>query len=399
MGKVCLLGYFMPFSKIILLKGFLIMEELIYKMVQAQIGYNFNNLDLLKQAFTRRSYSEENGGENNEVLEFIGDKALDFVVIKLLIAKYGKMKNEDLPDKLKHNTFEKETDIYNGSNEFSCDCSEGELTRLKSRMVEKKNLARRMDELGFAEHLIMGNSDIKNNVLNEMSVKEDLFEAIIGAVVLDSNWNFPVIQSVVEAMLLPEDFIKNDRDDNYVRMIHDWEMKVNNVIPLFWFKEQSYTSIWYLSFDGISQHFPLGYDYSRLKFHCELKLLDTLPIFRGFGASKSEARMNVCKLAYEYLKQNGYIQYKTMRDEIDKPTKEKAINQLEILARRGYFSIPVYDFEEIYDDDGNPIWKCKCMIKEYTKNYVSKSSSKKESKKLSALRMLNYVIKNNEKNI
>lgn len=70
-------------------------KDLIYKMVQAQIGYQFNNLDLLNQAFTRRSYSEENGGENNEVLEFIGDKALDFAVIKLLIAKYGKMKSGD----------------------------------------------------------------------------------------------------------------------------------------------------------------------------------------------------------------------------------------------------------------------------------------------------------------
>ena len=56
----------------------------------------FKNLDLLNQAFTRRSYSEENGGENNEVLEFIGDKALDFAVIKLLIDKYGKMKKNFL---------------------------------------------------------------------------------------------------------------------------------------------------------------------------------------------------------------------------------------------------------------------------------------------------------------
>ena len=76
---------------------------------------------------------------------------------------------------------------YNGANEFSCECSEGELTKLKSRMVEKKKLSRRMDEMGFAKHLVMGNSDIKNNVLNEMSVKEDLFEAIVGAVALDSG--------------------------------------------------------------------------------------------------------------------------------------------------------------------------------------------------------------------
>ena len=52
--------------------------------IQSQIGYEFNNLNLLQQAFTRRSYSEENGGENNEVLEFIGDKVLDLIVTKYL---------------------------------------------------------------------------------------------------------------------------------------------------------------------------------------------------------------------------------------------------------------------------------------------------------------------------
>ena len=81
------------------------------------------------------------------------------------------------------------------------------------------------------------------------------------------------------------------------------------------------------------------------------------------------------------------------------PTKENAINQLEILARRGFFSIPIYEFEEIHDHDGNPVWKCKCKIKEYDKIYLSKSSSKKESKKITALKMLKYVIEEDEKNI
>ena len=59
--------------------------------IQDKIGYPFANLDLLQQAFVRRSYSKENGGEDNEVLEFIGDKVLDFIVVKLLAEKYGFM--------------------------------------------------------------------------------------------------------------------------------------------------------------------------------------------------------------------------------------------------------------------------------------------------------------------
>ena len=70
------------------------MEQSDLQFIQDQIGYTFNNLDLLQQAFTRRSYSEENGGENNEVLEFIGDKVLDFIVVKILSEKFGKFENE-----------------------------------------------------------------------------------------------------------------------------------------------------------------------------------------------------------------------------------------------------------------------------------------------------------------
>ena len=70
------------------------MEQNDFIFIQNQIGYKFKNLDLLQQAFVRRSYSQENGGENNEVLEFIGDKVLDLFIVKFLIEKYGCMLSE-----------------------------------------------------------------------------------------------------------------------------------------------------------------------------------------------------------------------------------------------------------------------------------------------------------------
>ena len=69
-GRCFCQAIIMPFGKIHYRKDFFIMEkELVWKMVQGQIGYDFKNLDLLQQAFTRRSYTAENGGESNEVLE------------------------------------------------------------------------------------------------------------------------------------------------------------------------------------------------------------------------------------------------------------------------------------------------------------------------------------------
>lgn len=383
-------------------------KKLGFEMVQGQIGYRFKNIDLLNQAFTRRSYTEENGGENNEILEFIGDKALDLAVVKVLVSKFGHIddvymgKPQSLNFKLREMLQMDRVDEADGSKEFSCECTENELTKIKSRMVEKRTLANRIDELGFAELLLMGKGDIKNNVAKEMSVMEDLFEAILGAVTIDCGWNFPVIESVVEAMLVPEDFIESYTDENYVRMIYDWEREVNGTIPWFWFKENGRTESWYLREPDVIYHtkpITVGMpDYDEeLKYSCKLKLLDNLPVFCGFGKSKSEARMDVCQFAYEYLEKDGTIKYITMRDEIDEPSKNKAINQLEILARRDYFSIPTYEFEESHDDNGNPIWRSRCRIKEYDKSFTDTSSSKKEAKKLSALKMLRYVIAEDEK--
>ena len=62
--------------------------------IQKVIGYDFRNWDLLQQAFIRRSYSKENGGENNEVLEFIGDKALELVAVKILTEEFGSFASE-----------------------------------------------------------------------------------------------------------------------------------------------------------------------------------------------------------------------------------------------------------------------------------------------------------------
>ncbi len=68
----------------------------------------------------------------------------------------------------------------------------------------------------------------------------------------------------------------------------------------------------------------------------------------------------------------------TMRDEIDEPNKDDAINQLEILARRDYFSIPTYEFEEAHDDNGNPIWRSRCRIKNMINLFHRNQCQKKQ---------------------
>ena len=166
--------------------------------VQRKCSYYFKNTDLLLQAFTRKSYSAEFGGENNEVLEFLGDRVLDFYVTKVIAERYG--------------FFKSQTDYYNQEEDNDEYCikahrNEQDFTELKKEIVSNANLARRIEELGFKTMMYLGQSDIDNKVWNQEKVKADLFEAILGAIAIDSDWDPDELQNVVEFMLQIDDFL------------------------------------------------------------------------------------------------------------------------------------------------------------------------------------------------
>jgi ribonuclease-3 len=62
-----------------------------FEKIEKKLGFHFNNSELLKQAFTHRSYLNENrksGVEHNERLEFLGDAVLELVVTEYLYKLY-----------------------------------------------------------------------------------------------------------------------------------------------------------------------------------------------------------------------------------------------------------------------------------------------------------------------
>ena len=363
------------------------MEKLFFNYVTQQIGgYKFQNHLLLEQAFTRKSYTAENGGENNEVLEFIGDKVLDVAVVRYLTEKYGNDLHvqEKIPLAFR---------VKTEPEEFVSKLSEGDLTKFKQRMVEKKALASRIDELGLAQFLRMGKGDEQKNVDQQPSVKEDLFEAIIGAVALDCNWNFDILQSVVEVMLCPDSFIEDEKAD-YVGLIYEWSARRTKSVPLFKYFDEGVNRFIYNADPEVIYVLPQGrWETNHAKYACRLKLADDLPFFEGYGESKNKARKSVCERAYKYLKEHGLLV--SIKDEISNPNAEDAIGQLEILARRGYFDIPIYNTEESHDEDGNPIWNVRCHIEQIDRSFASINSSKKVAKKKAAYKMLQYVLEPN----
>ncbi len=156
------------------------LNETIIKQIEETVGYHFQNKGLLTQAFTRSSYSNEHRGvPHNEVLELIGDS-----VLSLTVLTYFK------------NTYARVTE-----NGLLTEWNEGKLSELKHALVRKSQLADCMNRLGLAKHLRMSRGDHAVGIGAEASVKEDLFESIVGAVYLDSGEDFARAAEVVRQML------------------------------------------------------------------------------------------------------------------------------------------------------------------------------------------------------
>ena len=149
--------------------------------IEKIIGYSFRDTSLLRQAFTRTSFcNEENRRrrvklQSSEVLEFIGDSALSTAIITLLMADESKRYEYGLLTEL----------------------CEGDFSNIKSRLSNKQNLAISTERLGLEKYLIMGEGDERLGIDKQPSVMEDLFESIIGAIYVDSGMLIePVIASV-----------------------------------------------------------------------------------------------------------------------------------------------------------------------------------------------------------
>ena len=161
--------------------------------IEKKIGYVFKDKSLLKQAFTRTSFCNEHTNEavpyqSNEVLEFFGDSVLSLAIATLLV----KGNSERYPNGLKTSW------------------DEGDFSTIKSKLSDKKNLSGATGKLGLEEFLIMGEGDQKLGISKEMSVKEDLFESIIGAIYIDSDYSVSRVMGVVERLLNLKEYMKSD---------------------------------------------------------------------------------------------------------------------------------------------------------------------------------------------
>lgn len=162
-------------------------EEIFYirKTLVDKVGYVPN---IWWQAFTRKSYSVQWGGRDNEELEYIGDSVLNYYVVKILTDRFGG---------------------YDIDHEFRYHLTFHKIDQIKKQLVSNENLARIIDEWDFAQFLIVGKSDIQNKVDEQVKVKADLFEAILGAVAVQKKFDQDILEKAVYNMLSMEDVINS----------------------------------------------------------------------------------------------------------------------------------------------------------------------------------------------
>ena len=323
------------------------------KEIEKIINYNFSNEKLLEQAFTTKAYSNEHHEvENNQVLEFIGDKALDLVVINYLMKKYSNIDNLN-------NSF------------FKTPYDEGFFSSIKSEIVNKESLAKFIDNLHLQDYLIMSNGEKLNNLNNQDSNKEDLFEAIIGAIAIDCNWNIEIISNSVNAMINLNSTIENIvSKKNYVNLVQEWSQKNYGVLPKYDYEES----------DG---------------FICKLFLHNFKGYFKGVGKSKIEARKLASQEAYSYLEKKGYL-HQSVKDLLGDISLENAINKLQELYQKKIIEEPLYTFYSS-KEQGEDFWICECRIKGEPYFFVDKDKSKTDAKKRTSYEMLLNLINEYDK--
>nr|WP_221187789.1 ribonuclease III [Halomonas stenophila] len=117
-----------------------------------RIGHDFAQPELLELAMTHRSY----GGRNNERLEFLGDSIVNFVIAEDLFQRFPQAR-------------------------------EGQLSRLRARLVKGQTLAELAREMAFGECLRLGSGEMKSGGHRRDSILADAVEAVIGAIYLDAG--------------------------------------------------------------------------------------------------------------------------------------------------------------------------------------------------------------------
>ncbi len=143
---------------------------------EIKIGYTFKNKKLLENALAHSSYANEMHTSNNERLEFLGDSVLGIIISEYLFKRANHV-------------------------------NEGSLSRLRATLVCEASLAEVAKKISLPDIILLGKGEERTGGRKRPSVVSDAFEAVLGAIYLDSNldtarkWVLKIMSERIELAL------------------------------------------------------------------------------------------------------------------------------------------------------------------------------------------------------
>lgn len=306
--------------------------------IKEKIHFNFYGKDnLLRQAFTHSTFAKENPEYgDNEILEFLGDSALNGFVTRRLYRDFCNVKNYAQLVSSKH---------------------VGELSKIRANTVCKENLAKCISNLSLQDYLLLGKG--AQNIRNNESTKENLCEAIIGAFAVASNWREEEIDKICSFLLSLSKF-----QEDYIEIVEDW-CNEHNVQK---------------------QYSPILFYGPEHKCKLTIWFSNRPESFDGIGASDFEAKMNAAEKATETLdkiEMREFLPANEVREDMSLQQLNELYTKFDWVFDKPEF---LFNSEPEYDQDGNPYWYCKCKV--FQKEETAGGYTKKEAQRRAAFKMI-----------
>lgn len=154
------------------------MKHLNLDKLQADIGYRFKDISILKLALTHSSYAYELRQkkvecDSNERLEFLGDSVISIIATSYLYQNYPAL-------------------------------TEGELSRLRAGTICTASLSSFAKSISLGKYLLLGCGEDRSGGRENPTILENAFEALLGAIYLDSSCNITTVSAFVLPLVQKE---------------------------------------------------------------------------------------------------------------------------------------------------------------------------------------------------
>ena len=232
------------------------MSDYTMERLEERIGYQFHKKELLKQALTHSSYTNEQKNQkmaNYERLEFLGD-----AVLELVSSEYLFQAHKSVP--------------------------EGELTKRRASMVCEPSLAFCAKDLELGRFMLLGKGEESTGGRNRDSIIADGMESLIGAIYLDSGME--------EARKFIYRFVLNDLENK--QLFYDSKSNLQEVVQANFKADLSYE----LAGESGPEH--------NKSFTVRVRLGKEL-LGEGSGKTKKAAEQQAAYQALLKLREKGYV--------------------------------------------------------------------------------------------